>query len=125
MHCVLTAASVLPLPPPPSSDSLPSCVHCRYPGDIGILLAGAWFEQLRSPALGAALSLLAELPASQLYRWHALACCGQATSAGQALVQVGPRAALLTALHVAVWWWAPSTLPQEPRAGRATKLKVA
>jgi hypothetical protein len=97
----------------------------KHAGDITILLGVALFQRPRSPALGAALSCC-EVVAASLLRWHALACCGQATSAGQALVEVGQCAAVLTATHVAMWWYAPSTLPTETRAGRATKkLKAA
>jgi hypothetical protein len=93
-------------------------------GDIGLLLATAVFARPRSPALGVALSLLAELPAASLLRWHALACCGQLTCAGQALVEVGLRSACCIAVHAAMWFWDRSTLPPEARAGRAAKLKV-
>ncbi|KAG1660133.1 hypothetical protein FOA52_003793 [Chlamydomonas sp. UWO 241] len=52
-------------------------VYCNYGGDIPLILAWAWFEPPRSHALGAAISLLVELPAACLFRWHALASCGQ------------------------------------------------
>jgi hypothetical protein len=73
--------------------------HFKLGSDIGLLIAIAWFEKPPSPALGAALSLLADVPSFSLLRWHALAVCGQATSAGQALVDVGLRAALLIAIE--------------------------
>jgi hypothetical protein len=114
--CFLTVATgVNPLP------NAPEC-HLKYAGDLGILLAVAWFERPRSPAVGVALSLGADLPSINLLKRYVLACCGQATSAGQALFDVGLHAALVIAVHVAVWWWAPSPLPP---GTRATKLKVA
>ncbi|KAG1654720.1 hypothetical protein FOA52_006063 [Chlamydomonas sp. UWO 241] len=75
----------------------------KYAGDIAMLLAVAWLETLRSPAVVAALSLLVEVPSACLFRWHALASCGHVLSAGQALTQIGMRVALLTAVHAAVW----------------------
>ncbi|KAG1678182.1 hypothetical protein FOA52_016119 [Chlamydomonas sp. UWO 241] len=95
--------------------------HLKHAGDIGMLLAWSWFERPRSSALGAALALFAELPAMRWFLWHALACCGQATSAVEALTEISLRAAFLIAIHVVVWR-ASST----PAAGtRAAKLKVA
>ncbi|KAG1654904.1 hypothetical protein FOA52_003146 [Chlamydomonas sp. UWO 241] len=98
--------------------------HLKHGGDIALLLAWSWFERPRSSALGAVFALLVEVPSICLTCWHALACCGQATSAGQALAQVCLRMTLLIAVHVAVWW-ATSTPPAGTRASRATKLKVA
>ncbi|KAG1680190.1 hypothetical protein FOA52_000303 [Chlamydomonas sp. UWO 241] len=75
----------------------------KYAGDIAMLLAVAWLETPRSPAVGAALSLLVEVPSACLFRWHALVSCGEVLSTGQALAQIGMRVALLIAVHAAVW----------------------
>jgi hypothetical protein len=110
----MLASGINPVPRAPE--------HLNYGMLVPVLCA--WFERPRSPALGVALSLL-EIPVVSLIRWHALACCGQATSAGQALAEVSLRAAVLTTVHVAVWWWAPTTLPTTgTRAGRATRIKL-
>ncbi|KAG1666693.1 hypothetical protein FOA52_013605 [Chlamydomonas sp. UWO 241] len=98
--------------------------YCKYSGDIPLMLLFAWCEPPRSPAVGAAISLLVELPVMCLFRWHALAGNGKLTSADQALAEFALRALLLAAAHVAVWW-TPSKAPAGTRAGRATKLKVA
>jgi hypothetical protein len=98
-------------------------VYCNFGGDIPLLLAWAWLEPPRSPALGAAISLLLELPTVSMFRWHALASCGETVSAGQALCEVGLRVAVLTAFHVAVWckWGRRDGAAASP----PSKLKVA
>ncbi|KAG1676638.1 hypothetical protein FOA52_008767 [Chlamydomonas sp. UWO 241] len=55
-------------------------VSFKYGGDFLILLVWAAVERPRSPALGAAISLLAELPTMCAYRWYSLATCGQSMS---------------------------------------------
>ncbi|KAG1658748.1 hypothetical protein FOA52_000861 [Chlamydomonas sp. UWO 241] len=98
--------------------------YCKYGGDIPMLLFFAWCEPPRSPAMGAAISLLVEVPMMSLFRWYTIAGSGNPTSASQALVEVGMCAFLLVAFHVTVWW-TPSTPRAGTRAGGATKLKVA
>ncbi|KAG1666757.1 hypothetical protein FOA52_004592 [Chlamydomonas sp. UWO 241] len=95
-----------------------SAVFLSCGGDVPLLLAWAWLEPPRSPALSAAISLLAEVPAACMYRWHAFAFCGQAVSVGQAQLEAATRVALLSAVHIAAWW-------AGTRASRPTKLKVA
>ncbi|KAG1671145.1 hypothetical protein FOA52_005399 [Chlamydomonas sp. UWO 241] len=116
VHLGAVVSGINPIPRAPD--------HLKHGGDIATLLAWSWFERPRSPALGAAFALLVKLPSSYLFYWHELSCCGQATSAGQALAGICLRGALLIAVHVAVWW-ATSNPPAGSRAGRASKLKVA
>ncbi|KAG1675422.1 hypothetical protein FOA52_012341 [Chlamydomonas sp. UWO 241] len=78
--------------------------YCSLGGDITVLPALAWFERPRSPVLGAAISLLFELPALCLFRWRALASCGQPVGVGQALCEVGLRVAVLAVIHATVWF---------------------
>ncbi|KAG1655342.1 hypothetical protein FOA52_008857 [Chlamydomonas sp. UWO 241] len=115
--CIAVLASgINPIPRAPD--------HLKLGGVTSMLLAWSWFERPRSSAMGAAFALLVELPISSLFFWHALACCGQPTSASQALAELCLRTPLIIALHVAVWWAIP-TPPAGTPASRATKLKVA
>ncbi|KAG1678185.1 hypothetical protein FOA52_016122 [Chlamydomonas sp. UWO 241] len=95
-------------------------VYCNYGGDIPLLLAWAWFERPRSPVLGGAISLLVELPTFCLLRWYE---CGQPASVRQMLCEVGLREAVLTALHVTIWY----KCGRRDGAGASSsgKLKVA
>ncbi|KAG1661996.1 hypothetical protein FOA52_012167 [Chlamydomonas sp. UWO 241] len=93
-------------------------VSLKYGGDVLLLLGWAAFERPRSPALGAAISLLVELPSMCAFRWYSLTLCGLSEGLGQALCGLGMRAAVLAAVHAAMWW-------AGTRGGRATKLKAA
>ncbi|KAG1651380.1 hypothetical protein FOA52_010445 [Chlamydomonas sp. UWO 241] len=101
-----------------TSDYAIWAVSFKYDGDFLLIAGKAAFEQPRSPALGAAISLLVELPAMCAYRWYTLALCGQPVGLGQALFGFSIHTAVLAAGHVAVWW-------AGTRTGRATKVKVA
>ncbi|KAG1653176.1 hypothetical protein FOA52_008530 [Chlamydomonas sp. UWO 241] len=90
----------------------------EYGGDLVLLLGWAAFDRPRSPMLGAAISLLAELPAMCAFRWYSHAMCGQPMSMGQLLTAYGMRAAALVAVHTAMW-------RAGARAVRTTKVKVA